>query len=492
MTRLARLLLLPLSIAFFPATAADKPAAPPAKTRKLQLDNKPWKGDFEQMLERRMIRVLLPYSRSLYFVDKGHERGITAELARDFEHFLNRKYAKRLGKRPITVYIIATTRDQLLPNVAAGLGDIAAGNITVTEERRKLVDFVSEPGGKPMREIVVTGPRSPQVASLEDLSGRTIHVRRTTSYHESVLALNERFRKARKDQLRIVPLPDALEDEDKLEMLNAGLFEFVVVDDWKARMWAQVLPRIKVREDMALREGARTGAVIRKGSPQLEAELRDFLVSFLGKQGGVAARQAKYFRRAKQIHDNTADEDWKRFDQTTRLFEKYGHQYRFDPLMLAAQGFQESRLRQDARSRSGAIGVMQLMPATGKSLGVGDIKLLEPNIHGGAKYMDQLMTRYFPDAKFAEQERTLFAFASYNCGPGNVAKMRREAARRGLDPDKWFNNVEIVTGELIGMETTAYVRNIFKYYVAYKLAVDAHESARRAREQAKSGKSQAR
>jgi membrane-bound lytic murein transglycosylase MltF len=489
MTRLARLLLLPLSITFFPAMAADKPAAPAAKTRKLQLDSKPWKGDFEQMLERRTIRVLLPYSRSLYFIDKGHERGITAELARDFEQFLNRKYARRLGKRPITVYIIATTRDKLLPNVAAGLGDIAAGNITVTEERRKLVDFASDPDGKPMREIIVTGPRSPQIASLEELSGRTIHVRKTTSYYESVLVLNERLKKARKDQLKIVPLPDALEDEDKLEMLNAGLFEFVVVDDWKARMWAQVLPKVKPREDLVLREGARTGAAVRKGSPQLQAELQDFFSSFLKKQGGVAARQAKYFKRAKQIHDNTADEDWKRFEQTTKMFEKYGHQYRFDPLMLAAQGFQESRLRQDARSRAGAIGVMQLMPTTGKSLGVGDIRVLEPNIHGGAKYMDQLMTRYFPDAKFSEQDRTLFAFASYNCGPGNVAKMRKEAGRRGLDPDKWFNNVEIVASEQIGMETTSYVRNIFKYYVAYKLAVDAHESARRARDQAKSGKS---
>jgi membrane-bound lytic murein transglycosylase MltF len=489
MTRLARLLLLPLSIALFPAMAADKPATTAAKTRKLQLDNKPWEGDFEQMLERRSIRVLIPYSRSLYYIDKGHERGITAELARDFEQFLNRKYARRLGKRPLTVYIIATTRDKLLPNVAGGLGDIAAGNITATEERRKLVDFVVPGDGKPMQEIIVTGPKSPRLASLDDLSGKTIHVRKATSYYESVLAQNERLKKARRDPVSIVPLPDALEDEDKLEMLNAGLLEFVVVDDWKARMWSQVLPKISLRGDLVMRDGARTGAAVRKGSPGLQAELQDFFVSFLRKQGGVAARQAKYFKRAKQIHDNTADEDRKRFDQTTSLFEKYGHQYRFDPLMLAAQGFQESRLRQDARSRSGAIGVMQLMPATGNSLGVGDIRVLEPNIHGGAKYMDQLMTRYFPDAKFAEQERTLFAFASYNCGPGNVAKMRKEAERRGLDPNKWFNNVEIVTGEMIGMETTAYVRNIFKYYVAYKLAVDAQETTRRAREQVRPAKS---
>jgi membrane-bound lytic murein transglycosylase MltF len=479
-------LLLCVALACASVLAADKPAAKP---RQLSTENKPWKGDFEQMLERRSIRVLIPHSRSLYYIDKGHERGITAELARDFEHYLNRKHAKRLGKRPLTVYIIATTRDKLLPDVAAGLGDIAAGNITATEKRREIVDFVVPDDSRPMRELIVTGPKSPQIASLDDLSGKTIHVRKATSYYESVLALNERLRKARKAPVRIVPLPDALEDEDKLEMLNAGLLEFVVVDDWKARMWSAALPNIRLREDLVMREGGRTGAAIRKGSPGLDAELRDFFVSFLKKQGGIAARQAKYFKRVRQIRDNTADEDMKRFEQTTKLFEIYGAKYGFDPLMLAAQGFQESRLRQEARGRSGAIGVMQIMPATGKALGVGDIKVLEPNIHGGAKYMDQLMTRYFPDAKFAEQERTLFAFASYNSGPGNVARMRKEAGARGLDPDKWFNNVEIVVAEKIGMETTAYVRNIFKYYVAYKLTVDANETTRRARERVQPSKS---
>ena len=123
---------------------------------------------------------------------------------------------------------------------------------------------------------------------------------------------------------------------------------------------------------------------------------------------------------------------------------------------------------------------MQLMPATGAEMKVGDITVTESNIHAGAKYMDQLMTRYFPDAKFSEGNRPLFAFASYNCGPGNVSKSRREAAKRGLDPDKWFNNVELVIAEKIGTETTTYVRNIYKYYVAYRLTLDAQAEAAKA------------
>lgn len=151
--------------------------------------------------------------------------------------------------------------------------------------------------------------------------------------------------------------------------------------------------------------------------------------------------------------------------------------------MLAAQGYQESTLDQNKKSHVGAIGVMQIMPATGKELKVGDITVTESNIHGGAKYMDQLMTRYFPDAKFDEQNRTLFAFASYNAGPGNISKMRKEAAKRGLDPDRWFNNVEVVTAEKIGIETTTYVRNIYKYYVSYKLTNDAREQAEKLKQQ---------
>jgi membrane-bound lytic murein transglycosylase MltF len=201
------------------------------------------------------------------------------------------------------------------------------------------------------------------------------------------------------------------------------------------------------------------------------------------KHGLLRSNLAKYHRRVKQIRNNTADEEWKRFQATVKLFERYGARYHFDPLMLVAQGYQESRLKQEARSHVGAVGVMQIMPETGKELDVGDIHQIEPNIHAGAKYMNRLMTRYFKDANFSEQDRTLFAFASYNCGPGNIIKMRTRAANEGLDPDKWFDNVELVTARRIGMETTTYVRNILKYYVAYKLTLEAHDAAKGAREQ---------
>ncbi|RPJ21291.1 MAG: lytic transglycosylase F [Desulfobacteraceae bacterium] len=476
--------LLLVLILFVPSSnAAQSPAssAPSAdKQRQLNIAVKPWTGDFDQMVSRRMIRVLVPYSRSLYFNDKGHERGISAETVRDFERYINKKH--KTQKRPITVYMIPTTRDKLISGVAAGMRDISAGNLTVTEDRLKLVDFAAPEDQKPNIEIVLTGPKSPLISSVDDLAGKTVHVRKASSYFDSLNELNHRFRKEGKPEAKLVLVSDALEDEDMMEMLNAGLLELIVVDDWKALMWAQILTKIKPRPDIVLREGGRVGWAIRKESPRLQEAIYDFYRNFVKKQGVAEYRLKKYMTRVKQIKDSSATEDYKRFNETLALFEKYGEKDGFDPLMLAAQGYQESQLDQKARSHVGAIGIMQVMPQTGAELKVGDIQIAENNVHAGAKYMDQLMEKYFRDANFSEGNRPLFAFASYNAGPGNMSKMRKETKKRGLDPDKWFNNVEIVTAEKIGAETTTYVRNIYKYYVAYKLTLEAQEVARKARE----------
>jgi membrane-bound lytic murein transglycosylase MltF len=473
-----------------PAASSPPPASTPAPSsqpRQLGTTNKVWKGDFDRMLQRRMIRVLVPYSRTLFFNDKGQERGVTAELVRRWEQYINKKYAAQLGKRPVTIYMVATTRDKLIPQVAEGLGDIAAGNITVTEARLETVDFAAPEDIRPVNEIVVAGPKAPPIKTTDDLSGATVHVRRASSYYESLQALNERFAKEGKPPVKLVLLPDALEDDDAMEMANAGVLDVLIVDDWKATTWAPVLPQLKVTPGAAVRSGAHTGWVLRKDSPKLAAELTDFYTNVVKKQGVHAVLRAQAAKRVKEFKNNTADEELKRFQEMLVLFRKYGQQYNFDPLMLAAQGYQESGLNQNAKSHVGAIGVMQIMPTTGAQLKVGDITVTESNIHAGAKYMDQLMTKYFQDAKFSETNRALFAFASYNCGPGNVSKMRKLAVQRNLDPDKWFNNVEVVTSEKIGGETTTYVRNIYKYYVAYKLTLEHAELQQKLKEQMRKG-----
>jgi membrane-bound lytic murein transglycosylase MltF len=468
----------------------DGASAPPhqAKLRQLTIKNKVWTGDFDKMLQRRVIRVYAPFSRSLYFNDKGRERGIAVELVRDWERYLNIKYAKQLGKRPLTIYIAPATRDKLLPSLGEGLADVAIGNLTVTDERLKEADFVpGDEGRRTINEVVVTGPKSPELKSLDDLSGKSVHVRKASSYYESLQELNQRFKRDGRPEVQLILVPDALEDEDLMEMIDAGLVELVVVDDWKSHMWAQVLPKLSVRSDLVLRSGAKTGWAIRKDSPKLAAEIDDFFRNWAMKQGVADYRMRTYMSKVRELKDPTAGPEYKRFETTLALFKKYGNQYDFDPLMLAAQGYQESQLNQNAKSNVGAIGVMQLMPETGEQMKVGDIHLTEANIHAGTKYMDQLMTKYFADAQFSEGNRPLFAFAAYNCGPGNVAKARNDAQRRGLDPNKWFNNVELVIAQQIGTQTTTYVRNIYKYYVAYKLTLDAKAEADKARLQVAPG-----
>ena len=466
------------------AAYADQPSTPSTgRKQPPSLVAAPaWKGDFDQMLERRMIRFAVPYSRTLYVNDGGRELGLSAEFARDFERYLNRKYRKQLGKRPLAVNLIPTPRTDLLPDIANGFADVAAGDLTVTESQSSLVDFVAPSDRKPNTELVLTHANGPAIAAVDDLAGKTVHVRKSSSYRESLEALNDRFRKEDKAPVRLAMVPEELEDEDMMELLNAGLLQVIVVDDWKARLWAQILSHVRVNEQAAVGTGGVVGWAIRKDSPALRAELEAFYGQLARQQGVHEERLKQAMRRVKQIRNNAGDAERKRLQDTIALFRKYAEQYDFDPLMLAAQAYEESQLDQSAENYFGAIGVMQIMPTTGKALRVGDIRAVEPNIHGGAKHMDELLAHHFEGADFNQINRNLFACAIYRAGPRNISKMRTEAMQRGLDPNQWFNNVEVVTSEKLGIRTTTYVRNIYKYYVSYKLTVDELERSRVARD----------
>jgi len=464
------------------ATAASGVPTAHATDALVRAQLQPRLGDFDKMLERRIVRVLVPPGRTLYFNDKGRERGITAELARDFEVFLNKKYRRKLHNRPITVMLIPTTRDRLIGNLEAGLGDIAAGNLSVTEERLKHADFIAPDDLRSVSELVLTSKRHGAMASVDELSGQTVHVRASSSYHEHLVALNLRLVMEGKAPVKIVPVPDMVEDEDLMEMVDAGVIDVIVVDDWKAKMWATILPGVIVNANAVLNADGRVGWAYRKNSPLLLAELKEFYYKYEKQRGTIPYRFAQYSKQVKRLQDPRGQNEWKRFRETIALFETYGARYGFDPLMLAAQGFQESKLDQSVRSHVGAVGVMQLMPATGESMKVGDVTIVEPNVHAGAKYMSTLMTKYFGDATFDEMNRTLFAFAAYNAGPNRIAKLRKVAAERGLDPNVWFENVEVVVSEKVGSETTTYVRNIVKYYLSYKLTIEMQAEQRKAAE----------
>src|SRR5262245_54776591 len=303
------------------ATAQTAPApavTPAARVRQLSVANKPWKGDLDGILTRRMLRVAVPYSRTLYFNNKGRESGLTAELIRDFERFVNKKY--KTGKRPLTVYLGPTTRDKLLRVVEEGYADIAAGNLTVTQERLKQVDFVTQTDRPVVKELVVLGPRAAPVDSVEELSGRTVHVRKGSSYYESLTDLNARLKAKGLPESVVKTVPDALEDEDMMEMAEIGLIDILIVDDWKAKMWARVLPSLRVMQTVVLRDAGHTGWAVRKGSPKLEAAIQDFDVHVAKRTGAYAYRLQQETRRINEIRDPTRSSDWTRFESMIALF----------------------------------------------------------------------------------------------------------------------------------------------------------------------------
>ncbi len=467
--------LLLLALAALPASRAAAqstlPALSEAEAPVLTVP-RPWTGDFDQMKERRLIRILVPFSRTIYFLDKGAERGTAAEFGREFESWLNKKYKTKALK--IRVAFIPTPRDRLLAALNEGLGDIVAANLTITPERQQLVDF-SNPGIRNVKEIIVTGPGAPALASLDDLAGQEIRVRRSSSYWGHLEALSEQLKAKGLKAIALLPADEDLEDEDLLEMANAGLLPFVVIDDHKAKLWIKIFTQLKLREDLAVNTGGEIAWAVRKGSPLLLKEINEFG----GKNGAGSAFFAEVIRKyykSTTIIKNAYDKDnQKEFAALVALFKTYAGKYDFDYLMIAAQGFQESRLKQATRSHMGAVGIMQLLPTTAADpkIGIAGIdQSAERNIEAGTKYLRLLVDLYLNDPKLDQKNRTLMAFAAYNAGPGNLVRFRKWAEKSGLDPNVWFFNTEEGAARIVGQETVQYVSNIYKYYIAYRMLAE--------------------
>ncbi|MEZ6931367.1 transglycosylase SLT domain-containing protein [Aeromonas sp. S16(2024)] len=435
---------------------------------------KPMLGDLDAMMERRTIRVLTTYNKTGYFIHKGVQRGITYDAFMQVEKRLNEQLRKdKAIKRHLKVHLvfIPVARENLLKALIEGKGDIAAANLTITDKRRQQGVEFSAPLLENVRELLISGPDSPKVESAADLAGKSIYVRPSSSYFESLMAYNQARKEAGEPLIDIQPASEVLEDEDLVEMVNAGLLPFIVMDEHKARFWQKIFPAIQIHEEPVFRDGGIIAWAVRKESPQLLAMLNEQIKAIRGKATGEEIL-ARYLKQNKFIKSAAAEAERKKFLQVVELFREYGGKYDVDWLLIAAQGYQESALNQKARSHVGAIGIMQIMPATGKGLKVGDIRQLEPNIHGGVKYMRWMIDHYYADEPMTALDKALFSFASYNAGPARVARLRAEAKKRGLDPNVWFHNVEYVAAEKIGPETVTYVGNIYKYYIAYKLVME--------------------
>jgi len=465
--------------------AAEEPAVPPAPPAAAEAEATPevaipetgfaavalakWTGDLDGMIERRLIRVLTTYSRTQFFIDQGVQRGLVPDAFKLFEDDLN----KRLKNKHLRVQVVfvPVAHDELVPALLAGRGDIVAAGTLMADWRREKVDFTN-PTRTGISVIPVTGPGVPPLTGVADLAGRELYLRNSDAPKRVVERFNAEFAAAGRPPVHVRPAPEVLSDEDILEMVAAGLVPMTLVGDDIAGFWQQVFPDLVLHPAAAVRTDAATGMMVRKESPQLLAELNAFLAR--NPEGSLTRNVLlqKYLKSVKYAKPATSESDMKRFRDIVGLIRKYSDQYELDYLLVAAQAYQESGLDHDRRSAVGAIGVMQVMPKTGAELKVGDIRQLESNIHAGVKYIRFMMDRYYADEPMDALDKGLFAFASYNAGPARIRQLREKAAARGLDPNRWFNNVEIVAAESIGRETVQYVSNIYKYYLAYQMAVE--------------------
>jgi membrane-bound lytic murein transglycosylase MltF len=335
------------------------------------------------------------------------------------------------------------------------------------------VDF-SLPPGEPFDEILVTGQGGPSPHHLFDLAGTTIYTRKSSSYYESLLALNEQLKAAQKKPIQIIDPGEYLEDEDLLQMMQAGLIPAIVMDSYKAKFWALVYDKVKLHPDIKLRSGGKTAWAFRKNSPQLAEQVNGFLDK--NRKGTLLYNMLKkrYFGSVSYLKNNTSDTEQERFKAAVDLFRKYGDQYNFPYLLLMAQAYQESGLDHSKKSHRGAVGIMQILPSTAAdpNVAISNIDELEANIHAGTKYLRFMVDRYFSDPEIDRLNKGLFAFASYNAGPAKVTRLRKEANEKGFDPNIWFGNVEVIAANRIGRETVQYVSNIYKYYIAYTLSAN--------------------
>ena len=437
-----------------------------------QIAERSYTDDLPEIRNRKRIRALVTYSwTDFFFDDSGAPKGLQVEVLQAYEKHLN-KGVKKAADR-VRVQFIPTTFERLIPDLLSGRGDIAAAMLTLTPERQSQINFITSKRQQ-VNELVVTHKSVDNISSVEDLAGRELYLLSGSSYVEHLKELNLAFQKKKLKPIRIVEAEPHQLSEDILELVNSGVVKITVVDDYKAHIWARVLPDIRPLDDVAIKTGNAIGWGIRNNNPELEKSLMGFLKQV--RKGTLLGNMLfnRYYGKTKWIENPTARAERNKLLALVDLFKQYGDQYGFDALAIAAQGYQESQLDQRKKSHRGAEGIMQVLPSTAadKHVNIPDISNKEDNIHAGVKYLAFLRDRYFSDPSMSEEDRLAFSWAAYNAGPAKVRRMRNLAKKMGLNPNVWHANVEVAAGKIVGRETVDYVSNIFKYYIAYSLVRD--------------------
>jgi len=440
-----------------------------------------YNDDLPDLMKRGRIRVLTTINRTNFFLVCGEPHGFEYSLLKEYETYLKETMGQEGQK--VNLEFVPVARDELLPGLVRGDGDIAAAGLTITDQRKKTVDF-SIPYITGIDEVLVTNVSVATPVRVEDLAGKRIFVRYSSSYYDSLVALNKHLEKRGRKPVSIVEADEDLETEDILELVNSGAMRRTICDSHIARFWQDILENISVHEDVRIRRGGKIAWAVRRDNPQLKKSINGFMKEH--RKGTLLGNIyfTRYYEEKRWIRNPMTEKTKAACFRYRPLIEKYADRYGFDWRLIMAIAYQESRLDHSRISKEGAVGLMQVRPSTAADPHV-DIEYvgsLENNIHAAVKYLAFLRNRYYSSAGIQPRDRTRFTLAAYNAGPAAVRKARRKAAAMNLDPDRWFHNVEVSMYEIVGDETVRYVRNINKYYIVYKNAMARIEERKNAME----------
>jgi membrane-bound lytic murein transglycosylase MltF len=399
------------------------------------------------MVKKRNVRALVILNPIGFFYDKGQPRGVMYEAMEELQKFVNQKL--KTGKLDVKVTFLPMRVDQIEAALTEGVGDLIASGIVVTPDREQRVAF-STPIQTDVTQIIVTGSSFGPVSTLADLSGKEVYANPLTTYYENLQKVNEDLEKAGKTPIVIKAADKNLMDDDLVQMVNAGLVPATVTTKQRAALWSQVLDHIQPHPDLVIASGGQLAWVMRKDNPQFKQLVDEFVQSHAVGTSFGSTLLRRYLQNTKWVKDSTSAEEMKKFQANLDLFQKYAGEYSFDYLMIAAQGYQESLLDQSKKNPSGAVGIMQVIPknAAAPPISIPDVGTPDGNIHAGVKMLRNMEDTYLNDPKIDPLNKTLFVFASYNAGPNRIARLRKEATDMGLDPNVWFNNVELVASKV--------------------------------------------
>ena len=439
--------------------------------------------DLDDILKEGVLRVSTIYSGTSYFLYKGASHGYEFELLTRFAEYLNVELE----------IVIANNINHLIPNLVNGKVDLVGYGLTVTKNRQENVWFsdylylnhqvLVQRKPKNWRKMKLHQIDNAIIRDAIELEGKLVSVRENTSYFERLNHLSNEIG----GQIKIDTVSGEITTGEIMKMVVDGDVRYTVSDDNIANIVASAYPILDVRVPVSLSQ--KNAWALRKSSPKLHAELNKWLKEFK-RHADYKVIYNRYFTNKRAFRKRVKSEF---YSLNTNTISKYDDLIKtkaadvnVDWRLFASLVYQESQFKVHAKSWVGAGGLMQMMPATAKEMGVKNRFNPEDNLTGGAKYLKMLYDRF--DKVADNEQRIKFAMASYNCGYGHVTDAQLLADKNKIDRNKWDGNVEemilalslkknhqlpfIKHGYVRGREPYTYIRQIFERYEHYKQFIE--------------------